>query len=138
MSIIAIIIPALHISDFWHTGSPFHPYSGINAEYGWKGEPVCQKSDMWSAGIIMAIMLIGKENLLVLFSSLDKDDLMDNKLPEFLQNLDSLVERAKDRSRIWDGEAWNLMRKCLVVDTSKRISASQALKDQFFCQIEHK
>ena len=75
--------------------------------------------DLWSAGVIMYVLLEGKYP----FHGNDK-----SKIQWHRSVLDGNYPEPKNGSQA----AKNLIRRLLEVDTKKRITASEALRDDFF------
>ncbi len=84
-----------------------------------------EKCDLWSCGIILYLLLTGKFP----FFGKTENEIIEKILNQKIEFNDEIFEKISD-------EAKDLIKKCLIHDKNKRISAVEALKHPFFANID--
>ena len=84
-----------------------------------------EKCDLWSCGIILYLFLTGKFP----FFGKTENEIIEKILNQKIEFNDEIFEKISD-------EAKDLIKKCLIHDKNKRISAVEALKHPFFANID--
>ena len=84
-----------------------------------------EKCDLWSCGIILYLLLTGKFP----FFGKTENEIIEKILNQKIEFNDEIFEKISP-------EAKDLIKKCLIYDKNKRISAVEALKHPFFANID--